>query len=423
MRGEGGPIGKVGAARAGNPDTVETPDPHTLSDGHRVRIAGGMYYVKSTGANSFSVHEDEALSKPGKLNGITVGDTIDRLNNEDWAIIAGINDYPGFNALAGPIQDAKEFELWTRRRAFVPDDQIMVVSQAAPQALDDAKPNLGDLEKPFLKLVANAAPRLNRKLGRRLYIFLSGHGIAPTLAAIPDYREAALLAANAKDALAYHIGARAHAEWFRVRGIFEEVVLFTDCCRDLEDNVPPTNPPMPLWPLGKNPEGYPFYAFPTMLGSKSYEKALGNPPSVRGIFSYVVVNALNNQKLYDDQGMLRATSLARHLYTTVPDMNGKQSPIIDYPNDPNKPEIVFAKWFTRARQKVNITFNPPVPGGKADLYRAVSTGAPFVAGISAAQGWSDELDAGPFYKIVIRGTDRSKLFEVAGNDEVQNVSL
>jgi hypothetical protein len=104
-------------------------------------------------------------------------------------------------------------------------------------------------------------------------------------------------------------------------------------------------------------------------------------------------------------------------------MNGKQSPIIEYPNDPNKPEIVLAKWFTRARQKVNISFNPPVPGGNADLYRAVSTGAPFVANISAAQGWSDELDAGPFYKIVIRGTDRSKLFEVAGNDEVQNVSL
>ena len=153
-----------------------------------------------------------------------------------------------------------------------------------------------------------------------------------------------------------------------------------------------------------------------MLGSKAFERGFGKPETVRGIFSYVVVDALNNPKLYNNDGSLAASVLEKHLYTTIPSLNGKQNPIIEYPHDGN--DIIFAKWFQRARQRVEINFTPPCPGGVADLFRGVGSGTP-LASHPADQAWVDDLDAGFLYKVEVRGMNRSHLFEVKGNDEVQ----
>lgn len=427
---DGGPVGGVVAvARAGNPPVVETNEAHGLADGERVRISTAtgpaLCYVKSSGqaANTFSVYADSGMTRPVVLTGAVAGDVVERLNAEDWAIVAGINYYPAFTNLKGPVNDSTLFHRWMLRRGFVPDDQVFPIQSppVAPPTLSSAEPKLDQLSDAFSGLVRKASSMPLHRLGRRLYIFLSGHGIVATRAATPDFREAALLMANAdENSLALHLGARAHAEWFRSLGIFDEVILFADCCRDQEDNVPPTNPVLPAW-RRLRPEGRHFYAFPAMLGSKAWERGFGKPETVRGIFSYVVVEALNNAKLYDENGCLPASALERHLYTTVPELNGKQNPIIDYLHDPTKPDIVFAKWFQRARQKVQIDFSPPCPGVVADLFRGNNTGKPLDSH-PADQTWSDEWDAGWLYKVAIRGTDRKCLFEVTGSDEVQFVT-
>jgi hypothetical protein len=205
----------------------------------------------------------------------------------------------------------------------------------------------------------------------------------------------------------------------------DEVVLFADCCRDFEDNVPPAIIDLPPW-QPKRPEGRHFYAFPTMLASKAWERTFGNSGVMRGIFSYVVVEALNNPKLYTGPGTLPASELEKQIYKTVPDSNGKQNPIVDYPHDylsdPNKSEIIFAKWFQRAQQEVRIEFQPPCPGGTAELFRGVGVGMP-LATSSTDNSWIDSWDAGFLYKVAVQGTNRSKLIEVTGNDKVQIVSV
>jgi hypothetical protein len=358
---------------------------HALADGERVRFSRKMYYVKAgPDANTFFPYNDVAMTQPASLNGVLPGDVVDRLNSGDWAIIAGVNYYPGITNLVGPVRDAAEFRLWALGRGFVPDDQAITLpsSPAPPGTRAAAKPTILDVSAAFEVLTDAADKKRNRQLGRRLYIFLSGHGVAPMLTATPDYQEASLLAANCnKDSLYWNVGGRAYAEWFRARGIFEQVILFADCCRDLEDNVSPAILELPPWPIGRAPAGRQFYALPTMLGSRAYEREFGKPPVVRGIFSYVVVEALKNPKLYNDEGSLLASSLEQHLYTTVPSLNGKQDPIIDYPR--NGPEIIFAKWFTRARQRVQIDVVPPYPGGTADLFRGVGSGTPIASHTTA----------------------------------------
>jgi hypothetical protein len=424
---DGGPVGEVAAARVGSPFVVETKQSHGLADGERVRISTAtgpaLCFVKASGqsSNTFSVYKDSRMTQPAVLSGALTGDVVERLNAEDWAIVAGINYYPGFTNLNGPKRDATMFSRWLLRRGFVPDDQVLPIpSSAGPTELSKAEPTLEHLSQAFSGLARKASAMRNHHLGRRLYLFLSGHGIIATHAAIPEYQEAALLMANADEvSLGLHVGARAHAEWFRALGIFDEVILFTDCCRDREDNVPPTNPVLPAWrPL--QPAGRQFYAYSTMPNSKAWEKAFGEAETVRGIFSYVLVEALNNSKLYNQDGCLLASALERHLYATVPDLNGKQDPIIEYPRNPEKPEIIFAKWFQRSKQKVRIQFSPPCPGHLADLFRGSNTGTP-LGSSPADQIWDDEWDAGWLYKVAIQGTDRKAYFEITGNDEVQDV--
>ena len=427
MPGEGGPVGgAVAATRAG---LLETTEAHGLADGERVRIsnsAGSMMgYVKPGDGNTFSVFKDAAMTQPAAIANVVAGDRVERLNASDWAIIVGINFYPGFTHLKGPVYDAMQFKKWTLARGFVPDDQALMIpsSETCPGALTEAKPTMDQVTDAFARLVDSAKAKKNHYLGRRLYLFISGHGIVATRDAAPDFREAALLMANANaERLGFHIGIRSRAEWFRGLGIFDEVVVFADCCRDLEDNVPPTPPfELPAW-RPQRPEGRQFYAFPTMLNSKSWERGFGTPEQVRGIFSYVVVEALNNQKLYSEEGTLPASRLEQHLYATVPALNGKQNPIIDYAHNDNNAEIILAKWYHRARQKVNVHFAPPVAGAEAQIFRGVGAGVPLAKG-PADNDWGVELDAGFFYKVTIPGTGRSSLFEVTGNDEVQDVNV
>jgi hypothetical protein len=427
--GEGGPIGGGIAAVCNAAGTeFETVNAHDLSDRDLIRISTATgpveCYAKAGQGNKFSTY-NKALTQPVEVKGVVAGDMVERLNADDWAVIAGINNYPAFGNLKGPVNDATEFKKWTLRHGYLSADHVIFISSPPEPAgkVSDAKPQLAELSDAFLRLVTTADSDKLHRLGRRLYIFLSGHGIVPLRnSSQADYREAALLMANANRlVLTFHIGARAHAEYFRALGIFDEVILFADCCRDVEDNVAPAPLYLPVWKTLR-PEGRGFYAFPTMLNSKAWEREFGNPATMRGIFSYVVVEALNNPKLYNSDGELPGSELEKHIYRTVPALNGKQDPYVDYLHNPNKPEIVFAKWFQRAQQRVQIDFDPACPGGIVELFRGVGVGKP-LATSSTDQPWIDNWDAGFLYKVAIQGTNRAVLFEVTGNDEVQIVRV
>jgi hypothetical protein len=188
----------------------------------------------------------------------------------------------------------------------------------------------------------------------------------------------------------------------------------------MEDLVPPIPPETPDW-VPERTEGQQFYVFSTKLAARAWEKELGNPPRVRGVLSYVVAEALKNRKLYNDQGLLTASSLMRHIYTTVPRYTDRQVPTVDYPNNPNA-EMIIAKWIPRAKQTVQIKFEPPIPGAFADIFSGHNLIKPLKSH-AVDDKWVYELDAGSLYKVAIRGTDRKALFETTAIDEVQDVTV
>ena len=163
---------------------------------------------------------------------------------EDWAIVVGIWRYPALGDLNGPQNDATAFYEWlvAPQGGAVPHDHVQLILTA-----DDlhwptispavAKPIAAQIQEAFDRLLdlADQSDRAGRglRIGRRLYVYLAGHGFEPQPA------EAALLGANAtRQRPGHHIVGRAYVDDLRRGGYFTECVLFMDCCRESYPQVP-----------------------------------------------------------------------------------------------------------------------------------------------------------------------------------------
>jgi len=364
---------------------------------------------------------DAAQKTPAPTNSTATGARIVRLAASDWAVVAGINGYWKYASLKGAVGDAERFAKWLLSEAFVPDDQVRLVRSpvGAPETQDAAQPTLDLVKRQFEDIARQANRRDLYYLGRRLYIFLSGHGILPTRSANPDFNETALLMADVDNiTLGNHLGGNAYAEWFRALGVFDEVVLLLDCCRDEKQNIGLTPPSMPRLEAKRTPARR-FYAAATQMGSESWEKDFGSPPEKRGVFSHALIEALTSSSLCNPLGQLTGKVLAAQLYKDVPVLQSGQDPDINY-----KPEqdIVFVKRLAPKKPRVSITFDPGLAGKKVLLIGKDYPDPDADHVIVKDQTWELVLD--PFnYKLQIQDSDMKKLFEVDGKKEKLDVTF
>lgn len=430
---ETGLVGGSFVVASSSPAKLETDRPHTLVDGDLVRLDGGTngaepaseeLFVKISGSSDrqCSLFADERLKTPAKLAyTYPSGATLARLAKEDCAVVVGISKYFAMTPLSGPEKDAVAFRRWVRSASggAVPDSHVRLILSsmfATPSEPSAIKPTLDDMKGEFKRYADSSATKQGYRVGRRLYIFLSGHGITPTRSTTANFEEPALLAANAtKMSAGEHILGAAYAEWFRNHAIFDEVVLFADCCRDLKDNVAPMPVPFPTFRPERQP-GRRFYAAATKLNSKAFEKECGTPPSVRGVFSYVLINALESEELKNASGWLTGSVLAHHLYQAVPQHQKGQDPVIDYRPDE---DIQFVHRHT-SPVNVSITFPTAWIGKRAELFgrKYPDTDAEHVI---TGDPWTMSLDMA-MYKVRVEN-GKSRHFEVDGTAGVQNVSF
>src|SRR5439155_15841178 len=129
----------------------------------------------------------------------------------NYAIVIGINKYPGIRSLQGPENDAEDFRDWVKSPIggnVAGDEEHLryITTSQYPPVLDDTlcPPTLEIVDKAF-RALAKAAFE-NGHIGERLYIFMAGHGFAPGSAFGPNLDDAALLMANADlNALGFHV--------------------------------------------------------------------------------------------------------------------------------------------------------------------------------------------------------------------------
>ncbi len=226
---------------------------------------------------------------------------------EDYALLVGISRYPGIGDLAGPVNDAKAFEQWLLSKGEVPAVHIhLLASPPAVGTLErrDATPIRDQIINALDAILDNVNDR--GKVGRRLYLYLAGHGYAPNV------DEAALLMANAGGRSYPAVPGMEFARWFHASAKFDEIVLIMDCCRDQYTAIPPQ--PLP-WPPEESPSAGAvkrFEAFATQAYRKAREKPLPPDGEVRGLFTHALLAALE-QANPDENGEVNGSAVKEYI--------------------------------------------------------------------------------------------------------------
>jgi uncharacterized caspase-like protein len=203
---------------------------------------------------------------------------------EDHAIVVGISRYKSFEDLRGPDNDSRAMIEWLRDPdgGDVPDDQIQSITSA--RFPHEVRPVSEDVYDAFEKLMDLAEANNPQPAGRRLYIFMAGHGIGPTP------RDASLLMANAAPRRWGHsVNGGAVADHFGRAAYFEEIVLLMDCCRD-DLAVAQVNG-LP-WQAVAGGQPRWVFGFAACFARKAREKVIEG--EVRGVFTVAVLEALRS---------------------------------------------------------------------------------------------------------------------------------
>jgi hypothetical protein len=259
----------------------------------------------------------------------------------DFAIIIGLQKYPGIDdpangrmPLSGPENDAIAFRDWVIAPdgGAVPKKNVQLILSSKwkrrVSSFYKAKPTTQEIIDVFntLHIIYNQKLQdgVEPKVGRRLYLFMSGHGILPRVPGDRNENEAGLLMANVdpKDAgnPRYHIPGAYAANWFCQNDYFDEVFLFMDCCRDIQF-VPNLNSIFDL--KGNSDKAKRMYAFATKWSRRAKEKPMPDEQGkVRGIFTKTLLLGLSGaaadpNPVNPNEGVITVASLKSYLHQNM----------------------------------------------------------------------------------------------------------
>ncbi|HEX7312582.1 MAG TPA: caspase family protein [Pyrinomonadaceae bacterium] len=233
-----------------------------------------------------------------------------------YAIIVGIKYADQeLNTLRGPENDAESFYKWvvSSEGGGVHDDEqhcrLILSSRFGGAAEPTAARVVGAFEA-FDRIAAkNADEGRRRHVGKRLYIYLAGHGFAPSNLD----EETGLLVADAKSGdYQQHVLGRYCAHWAYKAYYFDEILLFMDCCR----TPLLTNPVLNYKPREVNAADYEkvrrLYCFACKWSYKAREREMPPNNAWHGVFTTALLEGLHGAAA-DSKGRVTADSLYRYL--------------------------------------------------------------------------------------------------------------
>jgi hypothetical protein len=257
-------------------------------------------------------------------------------NLEDFAVVIGINRYPAIRALVGSEKDATEFAKWLgdpEGGDLPPENIRLILSSNYEEPIKDffAKPVKDDIDNSFIEFGIEEKERV----GRRLYFFFAGHGVAP------DFDDVALLMANAsKKRLGCNIGMRNYRRFFRRAAPFDELVIILDCCREFEDRAEPTYPVFTQRLVQDRAAlVQEFYIMAAGYGKKAFEPKQGEDR--RGLLSKALIEALKDHKAaVPPTNEITAASVAAYLKDRVPEL-ARNATLEQKPEIPSPPDMIL----------------------------------------------------------------------------------
>ena len=345
---------------------------------------------------------------------------------DHYAILLAINYYPGLRNLGGPENDVAAFRTWLvdNHGGDVDPKNIEVIrsSDYSPPASNpnDANPT----ERAFIRVLDKWAretivdahglrsfPWKDEKIGRRLYMYMAGHGFTAGSSIV----DPALFSAVAQNGDTAHIAGFRYASKIANAGFFDEIVLIMDCCQDVlkaSQVLEPTWSP-PDKQASANVKLLQAYGAPR--GEAAFEAEV-SPGVKRGYFSSVLMEALS-AALPDSTGFVTGTTLKDQFQQIWTDryksLTGYVPPII-------LPATFDIQLFARVRAVIPsmavqpVFFSLATPAEPNAILDVAASGGSTVHSMPASKLSPYPLAPG-IYKASLRGTSRGKLFEVTGS--------
>ena len=351
------------------------------------------------------------------------------MNEHDYAILIGVQEYPHekMSDLKGPVNDVLEFRKWLvdPLGGNMPSniDRIRMINSPGGQGKGNvqyAKPNFEQIRdvlhefvkkkeqiiddskvddlKDFYKEVTtvNGVAYDQYYVGRRLYLYMSGHGIS-------NSERVALMMANSNfgSLIGNNFPGTNFAKGFKDFAYFKEIVLIMDCCRDdqsgrsIFDSFPDAWR-IPIELNAKIAKGVKFfYAYASHWGYQTKEKSY-NGNLYLGCFTKVLLEGLRNA--HNEAGEVTSSTLRDYVESQLPKEFSNEDVEEDISEIIFNKDILFSKSNIKNRTdyRVKISFSPKFYGRKIEITNQVG----FKEEKEASQeGWYINLERG-IYKVM-----------------------
>lgn len=318
------------------------------------------------------------------------------MNDYHYAVVVGIDRYPGLSDLVGARADAEAFARWLEApdggalrpanvQRIIPTDAEQDAFGADPAAARPVREQVEDAIADLADTVT-AAVRADAAVWdkTRLYLYAAGHGLAPSGG------EGALYLANAREGRSRHLELAKYRNWCLRCATFREVVVFADCCRTRSTTVhalPPTLDECQA-PLVER-QSTSVVGYGSGIGEPTYES------EARGYFTTVLLEGLARGPR-DETGAVTAATLGPYLSTTVAELT-KTMP---HPQTAQlwfdaAQRVVFCTGAVPAPTTVEVTIS--FPAGYAGRVELVGPNGAWLGSHDAGTGpWRKQLEPGAY---------------------------
>jgi hypothetical protein len=232
------------------------------------------------------------------------------MNDRDFAVVVGINSYEHkreFEDLEGPTNDAEELICWLKdpQGGGIPEENVDPYVQLSSSGRD--RPTASDIQGRLRDLFTRDHPE-DQPIGRRLYVFLAGHGFtnSVTLSLLHSVETRRLAPA--------FVSGTQWLDCFQERALFDELVLCMDCCRDYEPAFDPPGRPCTNQLDSAANAVKRLYLLATGIGRGAYEQDFGG--KVHGLFSRALIDALREDAI-DGDGRMTAANVVNSVRETL----------------------------------------------------------------------------------------------------------
>lgn len=314
----------------------------------------------------------------------------------NYAIVVGLNSYPGITPLLGPENDARWFHKWLLDNSLVEEEDAKLIVSSGFKAESEtinAQPDTMAVDRAFERLLHIGHKK--EKVGKRLYLFFSGHGFGPTI------NDAALLMANCDSKMGFtghYVNAVMYADFFVTANYFDEIVLFMDCCRDDLWRAPNRIPP---WQSLRNVEAgnvKKFYGLATKWAQKARE-APTPEGTVHGYFTRALKAAFEGGAVDKSKRLSTSTVMdftLNYVQGVIKPELAQKNLKAPEPEFPEKDDFVIATGLTPKLTPVSITFSPASQATKSKFVLTGGAAKVMLPNSTGADPWTHELGFGNY---------------------------